>query len=219
MSDAKLIECTCEWCGGAFQGHRKTRRFCSTSCVNKSYRKHFGRKPRRGKAHCASCGTVFERSRNGLRKFCNRKCQIEFEKDYLYDYNNRRRRQLRWSHPWRMPIEAAKTRSRAKKFDFDLTEAWAISRWTGRCEVTNLPFNAERTSKGPSIFAPSIDRIDSTKGYTQDNCRFVLTCVNFFKNNGTDDDMYMIATALIRERIRRTPHSDQHVAALLAVQG
>jgi hypothetical protein len=28
-------------------------------------------------------------------------------------------------------------------------------------------------------FSPSIDRIDSNKGYTKDNCRLVCTIVNF----------------------------------------
>ncbi len=48
-------------------------------------------------------------------------------------------------------------------------------------------------------FSPSIDRIDSSKGYTPDNCQFVLWAINVFKGDGTLEEMYEIATALINK--------------------
>jgi hypothetical protein len=45
----------------------------------------------------------------------------------------------------------------------------------GRCQLTGLPFDLEGKDKR---FRPSLDRIDSDKGYTPDNVRVVLTCVN-----------------------------------------
>ena len=50
---------------------------------------------------------------------------------------------------------------------------------TGFCELTKLPFDLKpvtKTSQNP--YAPSIDRIDSLKGYTKDNIRIVLYSVN-----------------------------------------
>jgi hypothetical protein len=51
----------------------------------------------------------------------------------------------------------------------------------GRCAVTNIPFHMERFAdafvKYP--FAPSIDRILSSGGYTPDNTRLVCAAVNF----------------------------------------
>jgi hypothetical protein len=35
---------------------------------------------------------------------------------------------------------------------------------------------------------PSIDRIDSSKGYTPDNCRVVLWIINQAKNDILEDD-------------------------------
>jgi hypothetical protein len=35
---------------------------------------------------------------------------------------------------------------------------------------------------------PSIDRIDSSKGYTPDNCRVVLWIINQAKNDISEDD-------------------------------
>jgi hypothetical protein len=51
----------------------------------------------------------------------------------------------------------------------------------GRCAVTGIPFHMQRFSdafvKYP--FAPSIDRILSSGGYTRDNTRLVCAAVNF----------------------------------------
>ena len=49
----------------------------------------------------------------------------------------------------------------------------------GFCQLTKLPFDLKpvtKTSQNP--YAPSIDRIDSLKGYTKDNIRIVLYSVN-----------------------------------------
>ena len=69
----------------------------------------------------------------------------------------------------------AKWRNRERKtpVPFDLTIEWALERWTGRCEITGLPFEVRKVG-GPNPFSPSIDRIIADKGSTQDNCRFVL---------------------------------------------
>jgi hypothetical protein len=69
---------------------------------------------------------------------------------------------------------------RAKKYGvpFDLTLEWLQVRIeAGRCEVTGLPFNMD-SNKRNTPFAPSVDRINSAGGYTEDNCRLVLFAVN-----------------------------------------
>ena len=49
-----------------------------------------------------------------------------------------------------------------------------------KCSVTRSPFSLQSAGKGRQRpFAPSIDRIDSAKGYTRDNCRIVCTAANF----------------------------------------
>ncbi len=93
------------------------------------------------------------------------------------------------------------TRSMAKRKNrtFALTPAWAAARWTGKCELTGLKFERAGQS-GPVPRSPSIDRVDSTKGYTPDNCRFILAAVNAFRLNGSDAQMYRIANALLTKR-------------------
>jgi hypothetical protein len=49
-------------------------------------------------------------------------------------------------------------------------------------------------------FAPSIDRLDSSKGYTTDNCRVVIYQYNVAKGIWTDSDVLVMAQALIENQ-------------------
>lgn len=99
--------------------------------------------------------------------------------------------------PWLRLVSSAKSRALKYNIPFDLTEEWAVSRWTGQCELTNIPFRTDLPGSGPKTFSPSIDQIKPRAGYTQTNCRFVLWAVNALKHDGTDEDMYLVAAALI----------------------
>lgn len=59
----------------------------------------------------------------------------------------------------------------------------------GFCELTGYPFDLTPDAiKGSRRFdGPSIDRIDSTKGYTYDNVRVVLNIVNYGLNIWGED--------------------------------
>ena len=113
---------------------------------------------------------------------------------------SRRRKKVKVRAPWYFCLDRAKERSRKKQIPFDLTPEWAISRYTGKCELTGLPF--VNGVKGFYPFSPSIDRIDSSKGYEQHNCRFILMAINVFKGRMADDEMMKIAMALVAARYR-----------------
>lgn len=102
--------------------------------------------------------------------------------------------------PWKRLIVAAKTRCRLADIPFNLTFEWGEGRYTGRCEITNIPFISNVGRGRASPFSMSIDRIEPEAGYLQNNCRFVLLGVNCLKGNGTDDDMWRIAQAMINQR-------------------
>lgn len=105
---------------------------------------------------------------------------------------------MKGRYPWIPLLSAAKHRAAKTNKDFNLTREWCEQRWTGNCELTKLPFILNTFRRNG--FSPSIDRIDSTKGYTQDNCRFILWCVNAFKITETDADIYRVAEALLASR-------------------
>jgi hypothetical protein len=61
-----------------------------------------------------------------------------------------------------------------------------------KCEATGIPFDNsyEGTFINMNPYAPSIDRIDSNKEYTIDNCRLVLTAFNSLKSTLSDYELY-----------------------------
>ena len=93
-------------------------------------------------------------------------------------------------------IRGAKSRSIKNGYEFDLTLEWARARWTGNCELSGLPFDWSKPML--HAFSPSIDRIYSSHGYTQSNCRFILQALNAFKGSASDETMRAIALAYVQ---------------------
>lgn len=98
--------------------------------------------------------------------------------------------------PWLVGLQSAKARCKKSGWEFALTREWAKERWTGRCEITDIPFIISKRP-APFLFSPSIDRIDPERGYVPDNCRFILFAVNAMKGSGTDEDILAIARAIV----------------------
>ena len=84
------------------------------------------------------------------------------------------------------------SRNSAKKrhivFGITLTDVLpAVER--GYCELTGIKFDlTPHPEKNHNPFAPSIDRIDSKKGYTKNNIRIVLWFVNCAVGEGSDEE-------------------------------
>lgn len=120
------------------------------------------------------------------------------------DYANPRRVQRELAtlaeYPWDRLFGSAKKRAKRFNLPYDLTHSWAKERWTGRCEITGIPFDLSSKKYG-QMFSPSIDKIDPKLGYVQENCRFILFMVNIFKYNGTDEMMLKVAEAIVKNSI------------------
>lgn len=116
----------------------------------------------------------------------NRVAATELSRDW--------RQEMRANQPWRLTLQAARKRAKARGAPFDLTDEWAKARWTGCCEVSGLPF-----TYGPlqAWSSPSLDQIVPQGGYTQDNARFVLWCVNAFKGQYSDAEVFCVAAAIV----------------------
>jgi hypothetical protein len=73
----------------------------------------------------------------------------------------------------------AKERAVKKDFEFSLTLDWLVNKIdNGFCELTKMPFTLDKTNSLHNPFGPSLDRINNKKGYTVENVRVVLWCVN-----------------------------------------
>lgn len=111
-------------------------------------------------------------------------------------------RRLRDLQPWAWAIRGAKRRAIDKNLVYSIDMNWGASRWTGRCELTDISFDLSPKIRGPNAFSASIDRISPILGYIPDNCRFILTCVNMFKLTMEDDEMFSVAKALLDSEAR-----------------
>lgn len=99
-------------------------------------------------------------------------------------------------------VNAARLRARKNGWDFDLDVADIQRRIeAGHCEVTGLPFDL--VPDGHKPWVPSLDRTDSSKGYTMDNVRVVVWLYNAAKNNATDADVERLAGALMNRPVAK----------------
>lgn len=67
----------------------------------------------------------------------------------------------------------------------------------GRCALTGLAFDLEKGGWARRPYAPSLDRIDSSKGYTFDNCRIVCVAVNVAMNEWGESVFRRVALAYL----------------------
>jgi hypothetical protein len=89
-------------------------------------------------------------------------------------------------------FNGARTRATKKGLEFSIDLAWVESAiGYGVCQVTGLPFEF-----GNKRFAPSLDRIDCSQGYTPSNTRVVVWAFNCAKGDGSDSDLRKLMEAL-----------------------
>jgi hypothetical protein len=70
-----------------------------------------------------------------------------------------------------------------------------------RCIMTGIAFEPKAT-KPRNPYAMSVDRIDSSRGYTMDNIRLVCACVNFALHSYGDEVFYRMCEAALVHRNR-----------------
>ena len=101
---------------------------------------------------------------------------------------------------------AAKQRSNQKGTEFEISKAriW-IALKIGVCERTGIPFDftlPNDTNFNP--FTPSIDKINSKKGYTNDNIQIVCTVYNLGKGEMSDEQFIEFCRIAVRKYDERS---------------
>jgi hypothetical protein len=72
-----------------------------------------------------------------------------------------------------------------------------------RCELTDIHFDLQKKSRfRVRPWVPSVDRIDSSKPYTMNNCRVVCAAVNSAMNQYGEDVLMKIAMMMIEKKRR-----------------
>ncbi len=141
----------------------------------------------------------FSTKRDGKNKLhylsaeCN-KCQYERKirqfSGSLSEYNENQRHKKCFTITGRAAMLRNNCKQRAKQnnYDFDLTsEVLCEKLKKGVCEVTGINLVIDDSKYHP--YSPSVDRIDSNKGYTKDNIQITCMIYNFCKNKFTDEQV------------------------------
>ena len=119
-----------------------------------------------------------------------------------------RSNEIDWPDPEGVPAWALKlfqsAHGHAKKggvaFGLELPDMYSLwEHCEGRCAVSGLAFTSEPIDhalvKHP--FAPSLDRVDSTRGYLVGNVRFVCTVATFAMNQWGVDVLRRVAYGIV----------------------
>lgn len=85
-----------------------------------------------------------------------------------------------------------------------LTKLWAEQE--GKCAILGLPMEHKRHS----MKSISIDRIDSSKGYTPGNVQLVCQCINRMKNTHSNEEVRTILDEYVQNR--KNTRTNIHVA-------
>jgi hypothetical protein len=116
-----------------------------------------------------------------------------------YETREQRNRRREMSLCLRRALPAAKQRAAKRHLPFDLTEEWAleqIKRQDFKCALTGILFQAEDDDPGRlRAYAPSLDRIDCSKGYTIDNVRIVIVAINIMLLDWGEEIFHRVAKA------------------------
>jgi len=92
-------------------------------------------------------------------------------------------------------LYSAKARAKAKDLDFDLDLNFLLQITGDYCPVDGLPFDWNRELNQDNslpLTIPSLDRINSSKGYTKDNVIVIGDKWNRWKNNMNLDDLELL---------------------------
>lgn len=104
------------------------------------------------------------------------------------------------AHRMNLLYHAACRRARTKNLPIDIDKEYLlhlVELSNNCCQVTGIKFDYDRNPKyGKNPYAPSLDRIDSSKGYTKGNVQLVVFMYNTAKGDWEHEDVLKLAEAL-----------------------
>jgi len=173
---------------------KRQKKFCSCKCMNVYNAREFGMKhreenPNRYKV-CNECNQSLNLNKFSLIEKWNVNSGT---KDICKKCSTKIRQTEKLNRDWK--INAAKLlykniKSRCKKtgreFSIDLEDIIIPE----KCPV--FGFELKREDKQTWMFAPSVDRIDSSKGYTKGNITVVSRRANILKRDATVEELELL---------------------------
>lgn len=96
-------------------------------------------------------------------------------------------------------LESSKRRAQKRELPFDLTREWVQKAIENGCSLSGFNF-VLTAGEGHHPYAPSIDRLIASAGYTQNNCRVILWCLNTALGEWGEDLSIAAWKAVIKRR-------------------
>lgn len=158
-------------------------------------------------SYCKDCKNELHTQHrlNNLEKYAGYSKRRRLEKkeksnNYDREYRNRYLRTIR-GYTFKI-FSSAKGRAKKKGLDFDLTSEWVLEKVTPMiCEATGLKLEIGISKDCRCLpLQPTLDRIDSFKGYTMDNVRVVCWWWNVMKQDWTDETIEDLITKYLEHK-------------------
>ena len=141
--------------------------------------------------------------KKGRKSFCSISCAVLYRNQFdpsdkvqqnrdMFSKNHagKHSKTLDEYSPFRETLRRAKRHAKEDDRECTITLQDLKSLWEkqqGKCIYTNVTLTLPTgTNKICITHQASLDRIDSTKGYTLDNVQFISSCINLLKNKLTD---------------------------------
>ena len=146
------------------------------------------------------------------KKYVERYHSDEEFRNHRLDTGKKSNKKSRLEHPEKWILHSAKTRAKEKGWEFNLDESdIIIPKICPILEIDLLPGGV-----GKQTFnSPSIDRIDSTKGYIKGNIRIISLRANMMKNDASLQELQKFNKNIINymnnEDIVRTIENDKSI--------
>lgn len=175
---------------------KRQKKFCSCKCMNVYNARifkdqHKENNPEKWRV-CDVCNeekniwqfSLLDKTRKTTieRKTTCKKCSAAL--------NEKQRRNRDWKHNARKVL-LSNAKQRAKKSNIEFTLAKDDINIPDTCPVFGFPLKREERESW--MYAPSIDRIDNTKGYIKENIIIVSRRANILKKDATIEELKKLA--------------------------
>lgn len=132
---------------------------------------------------CVNCGELFEITQRvpDRQKFCSVSCRSIHQY-----YSDKEKKQFDIGFRCGKLSAQAKQRAARAGRVFEIDREFLEGMWAGqngKCALSGRSFNLSFADGGPHPDGPSLDRIDSSLGYSKDNVRLVTYAVNTALSN------------------------------------
>ena len=150
--------------------------------------------------------------KNNNKKYVERyKNDLEF-REHRKQTSKKSNAKTRKENPVKWILYSAKTRAKEKGWDFNLEESDIII--PKKCPILDIELTT-KTGGVQQFNTPSIDRIDSSKGYIKGNVRIISARANMMKNDANFKELELFSKNIIKyinnEDIVRTIENEESI--------